>query len=141
MAREGLGAWRGWASFSDATPRRCYAIAAPEGARAPAWASVSVWPERGRRGEVHVRLSRPARPGSAAIADVNGAPFALAARGADAWAATREGERALVAAMRRGVALRVTARDERGRSFADIYRLNGAATAIDAALIACARPE
>lgn len=138
-AREAVGAWQGWAAFSDAEPRRCYAIAGPDFARAPGWASVASWPGRNRRTEVHFRLTRAARPGSAAIADVDGAPFALTVRGADAWAATRDGERALVAAMRRGVSLRVQSRDERGRPFVDGYRLAGAASAIDAALIACAR--
>lgn len=136
--RTPVGAWAGWAAFADEGPRPCYAIAAPELARAPAWTSVAVWPARGRRGELHVRLSRAVRPGSAVIATVDDVPFALVARGANAWAATREGERAQVAAMRRGVSMRIQSRDERGRAFTDAYRLGGAASAIDAALIACA---
>ena len=111
-------------------------------AGAEGWAAVSAWPKRNVRGELHFRLSRVVRPGSAVILTIDDVPFTLTASGRDAWAATRDGERAAVAAMRRGVAMAVRSRDERGRAFLNGYRLAGAASAIDAMLIACAtRPR
>lgn len=139
-ARDLVGVYSGWAAFAEPAARRCHATAGAEPpAAGDAALSVSAWPGRNVRGEVHARLSRPSRPGSAVILSIDGAPFTLAARGRDAWAATRDGERAMVAAMRRGVGARVYGRDERGRQIADGYRLAGAASAIDAMLIACAR--
>ena len=46
---------------------------------------------------------------------------------------------AIVAAMRSGSRMSVTATDRGGNRFTDRYSLAGVATAIDAATIACAR--
>lgn len=46
---------------------------------------------------------------------------------------------AIVAAMRSARSMNVSARDARGRRFADSYALDGGATAMDAATIGCAR--
>ena len=45
---------------------------------------------------------------------------------------------AIIAAMRGARSMRVEARDQRGRRFADRYLLDGAPTAIDAAAAGCA---
>ena len=46
---------------------------------------------------------------------------------------------AIVAAMRSAGAMSVSARDAAGRRFTDRYSLAGAATAMDAATVGCAR--
>lgn len=138
-ARETIGVYKAWASFRDQRPDRCYAIAAPIVAGGGAFASVSSWPRRRVAGQLHFRLYRAARAGSAILLNVDGQVFQLVGRGADAWAPDRSADRAIVAAMRTGVTMAISARDERGAGLTHAFALNGAATAIDAAALACAR--
>ena len=77
--RQALGVFGGWAAFRD--PGRCYAIAAAvAGPRAEGWRpffSVGNWPARGPGGQIHVRLSRAKRDGSAVLARIDGTSFQL----------------------------------------------------------------
>lgn len=132
-----VGVHHGWAAFRDDAPPRCYAIAAPENRIRGAFASVGAWPARGVSGQVHVRFHRPARAGSAVVLTIGDSLFQLVARGEIAWARSPTADRAIIAAMRTGVAMTVRARDENGGAMAFQYALNGAATAIDAAMLAC----
>ena len=134
-ARESLGVFDGWAAFSDASPRRCYAVAKAQGKPpAPAYATVSHWPGKGVRGAVHIVLSREvAATGKVRLA-VGEKRFELVAKGRNAWAADARQDAAIVAAMRAGTRMSVS-----GAGFADRYSLAGAATAIDAATVGCAR--
>lgn len=118
---------------------RCYAIALPVVAADGAFASVANWPARRVPGQLHVRLGRPARAGSAILLTIEGRPFQLVGRGVDAWAPNAATDRAIVAAMRAGVSMSVAARDAAGRSFGHAFPLSGAATAIDAAVLGCRR--
>ena len=65
--------------------------------------------------------------------------FALVAGAADAWAADRRMDAAVVAAMRSSATMSVTARTASGRTFTDTYPLAGAASAMDAAMLGCAQ--
>ncbi len=138
-ARETIGVYEGWGAFRDATPARCFAIARPvrAGGRAGGWTSVATWPGSPLRASLHVRLSR-ARDRSAPVTlTVGERRFALVANTRDAWAADAPSDRAIVAALRGGRSMSVEAVAPGGAPFADVYRLAGAATAIDAAGIAC----
>ena len=146
-AKDSLGVFGEWGAFRDPAVPRCYAIAAAEpragsGAdraeHAP-FASVGTWPERGVRGQVHVRLSRNAASRSAVSLRLGGQSFALTGSGPDAWAQDRRMDAAIVAAMRSAATMTVSARDRNGRRFTDRYSLAGAATALDAATVGCAR--
>ncbi|WP_299648848.1 invasion associated locus B family protein [Sphingomonas bacterium] len=138
--REAIGVYGGWGAFRDASPRRCFAIARPivGRGRATGFASVANWPGRGLSSSLHIRLSR-ARDRSAGVTlSVGERRFALVANTADAWAADAPSDRAIVAALRSGRSMSVEAVGLGGRPFADTYALAGAATAIDAAALACA---
>lgn len=137
QARETVGVYKAWGAFSDESPRRCYAVSAPLVPGGRAFASVADWPARRVVNQLHLRLYRPARAGSAVLLTIDDRVFQLVGRGADAWAPNRTIDRAIVAAMRTGVSMAVTARDERGNGFSHAYALSGAATAIDAAALAC----
>ena len=63
--------------------------------------------------------------------------FILAAGTRDAWATDAPSERAIVDAMRSGRSMSVEGVGAGGAPFADVYALAGAATAIDAATLAC----
>ncbi len=137
-ARETIGVYGGWGAFSDDSPRRCYAIAQPVDPRQRAgFLSVATWPGQNIRGQLHVQLSRP-RAGTARVTlSVGERRFDLVANDSDAWAPDARTDAAIVAAMRSGRSLSVEALDRGGTPFADTYALSGAATAIDAAALAC----
>jgi hypothetical protein len=140
-ARETIGAYKGWAAFRDAVPARCYAIAEPVRAGGSAgwrpFASVATWPGRGLGESLHIRLSRERDPSRPVTLSVGDRRFVLAADRIDAWATDGPSDRALVAAIRSGRSMSVEAVGAGGRPFADVYALGGAATAIDAAALAC----
>lgn len=142
--RERHGIFFEWGAFEERNPAKCFAMARamPRYGRKeqPAFAAIGFWPERGVRGQVHVRLSRVAREGATAILRIDDRSFLLTARGADAWASGAREDAAILAAMRTGVAMTVESRSRTGSLFRDRYRLRGAASAIDAAAIACAPP-
>jgi hypothetical protein len=138
-----LGVYGQWASFEKEKPRNCYAIAAPFRApRAGEWkpfAAIGYWPQRKLRGQVHFRLSREKREGSAVLLRIADRTFQLLAGKADAWAPDRTADAMIVSAMRSGVDMTIETRAANGALIRDSYRLLGAATAIDAAAIACAK--
>ena len=136
-----LGIFGTWGAFVG--DGRCYAIAAPF--RAPAaegwrpFAAVGHWPGRGTGGQLHVRLSRQKREGSAVMLRIDGRGYQLRGGGRDAWAADARADDEILAAMRTGIEMAVETRAVGGQAVRDHYRLRGAATAMDAAAIACAR--
>jgi hypothetical protein len=135
-----LGIFGGWGAF--AANGRCYAIAEPEGRPrgqgAQPSASISFWPERGIRGQVGVRFAWPKRAGSAVLLRIDERTFQLIGGGAEAWAPDAAADAEIAAAMRTGVTMSVETRSTTGGLIRDVYRLRGAATAMDAAAIACA---
>lgn len=141
-AKDSLGVFGHWGAFRDPGAGRCYAIAVPELSRATReyqpFAAVGTWPARGVRGQVHFRLSRKLAPRPALTLSIGGQRFALSGGGGDAWAADRTMDASIVAAMRSAGTMWVGGRDNSGRRFSDAYRLDGAATAMDAASVGCA---
>lgn len=146
-AKDSLGVFGDWGAFRDPAVPRCYAIAAAEArtgqavreGSGQAFASVGTWPRRDVRGQVHVRLSRNAAAGATVSLSIGGERFALTGGGADAWAQDRRMDAAIVAAMRSAGSMSVSARDRAGNRFTDRFSLDGAATAMDAATVGCAR--
>jgi hypothetical protein len=138
---QSVGIFGQWGAFRDTT--RCYAISEPAGPRRRegerAFASVGYWPGRNIRGQVHFRFARPKRPGSAVLLRIDDRTFQLIGGGIDGWAPDAAADAAIVSAMRTGVAMSVETRSQNGSLLRDDYPLRGAATAIDAAAIACAR--
>ena len=137
---QSLGVFGDWGSFSR--EGRCYAIAEPVDAPpASAWrpfAAIGHLPARHAGGQLNIRLSREKRPGSAVLLNIDGRSFQLVGGGHDAWAADAGADREIQAAMRTGVDMVVETRSIEGLLVRDHYRLRGAATAMDAAAIACA---
>lgn len=130
-----------WVALTRPDGRSCTALArsellAPKGRDQ---ARMSFTFDRGgpRWGELHVRLSRPARPGSSVLLIAGGRPFQLVGRGADAWSRGPAQEAAIIAAVRASGDLRVRFRGF-ASGYTDRYLLAGAPTAIDAAAAACA---
>ncbi|WP_242129086.1 hypothetical protein [Sphingobium sp. Sx8-8] len=139
LARDSLGVFEAWGAFRDPAAPRCYAIAMPVTARSEGFAAVGSWPRQQVRGQVHFRLSRMRASDAAVILNVGDRRFTLVAGQVDAWAPDARTDAAIVATMRSATSMSVQTRDARGRGFADTYALRGAATAIDAAALGCAR--
>ncbi len=146
-AKDSLGVYSSWAAFRDPGALRCYAIAQP---RDPVlesekireytpYATIATWPRRSVRNQVHVRLSRKIGQDARVRMVIGNKGFTLTGGGGDAWGEDKAMDAAIVAAMRSGARMNITSRDSRGRRFTDRYTLKGAATAIDAAVLGCAK--
>lgn len=146
MARDSLGIFENWGAFRDPgagqSSPRCYAIAQPamrHGQSSRGFASVGTWPRQKVRGQLHIRLSRALAAKAAVTLTVGERRFTLVAGQMDAWATDARGDAQIVAAMRSASSMSVTGVGANGRGFADSYALRGAATAIDAAALGCAK--
>ncbi|MBN8820042.1 MAG: hypothetical protein J0I80_15120 [Sphingomonas sp.] len=143
-ARDVLGVFQRWGAFRDAQQGRCFAIAQPlaGGWESSPWrpfAAVGYWPRQGLRGQFAVRLSHALAPGNGATLTVGEQRFILNGGGADVWAGDRRADAAIIAAIRSGQSMAISGRARAGGRFTDRYDLRGAATAIDAAALGCAR--
>lgn len=142
-ARDSLGVFDGWGAFRDPLVPRCYAIAQPATVRGKRqyrpFASVGHWPMRGVRGQFHLRLSRAMAQDSTVTLTIGVRRFTLAGGGGDAWAADKAMDAAIVAAMRSAREMTASADGADGRVVRNVYLLKGAATALDAAALGCAR--
>lgn len=141
-ARTSLGTFDGWGAFKDDNPARCYAIAQPVRGNGGKWrpfASVATWPIARVRGQVHIRLGRETLASAPVTLTIGNRRFAMVAGGADVWAPDPRADAAIVAAMRSAPSMRIATRAASGAGFAETYLLKGAATAMDAAALGCAR--
>jgi hypothetical protein len=140
-ARVVIGVFDSWGAFRDDRPRRCFAAAEPAAAmRGGGWrpfAAVSTFPDRGVRGQVNIRLRLRKLRGAPVFLSIGERRFRLIAGGSDAWAQGPAQDAAIIAAMRSGSSMSIETRAQDGRAFVDVYRLRGAATAIDAAALGC----
>lgn len=142
-ARDSLGVFSSWGAFRDPQVPRCYAIAkaAPSTMQRDynPFASVGTWPKRGIRGQVHFRMSRKMAAEPRIQVAISGKRFTMTGGGGDAWAPDKATDAAIVAAMRSASSMSISATDSRGRRFSNTYDLAGAATAMDAATVGCAK--
>jgi len=143
LARESLGLYGNWGAFRDPLVPRCYAIAMADPSAMSRdyqpYAAIGTWPRRGARSQVHLRLSRKLAQGKQVTLRIGGQRIVLTAGGGDAWPSSDTDNAAIIAAMRSAPSMTVSARDAKGRPFANTWALPGAASAMDAALIGCAR--
>lgn len=142
-ARESLGLYATWGAFRDPLIPRCYAIAMADpsasGRDYQPYAAIGTWPRRGARSQIHFRLSRKLAPSAPITVRIGDKRIALTGGGGDAWPRSEGDNAAIIAAMRSAPGMTVNARDTHGRGFANTWQLAGAASAMDAALIGCAR--
>ncbi len=141
-ARTSLGTFDGWGAFKDDSFPRCYAIAQPVRGGGGKWkpfASVATWPQARVRGQVHIRLGREKLASAPVTLTIGDRRFAMVAGGADVWAPDPRVDAAIVAMMRSAPSMSIATRAATGAGFAETYALKGAATAMDAAALGCAR--
>jgi hypothetical protein len=144
-ARNALGVHGAWAAFRDGKPARCFAVSEPDRAISPAepeWRpffSIATWPDNKVEGQVHIRMSKQRKPGTPLRLTVGAARFGMISSGAEAWAPDPATDRAIIAALRTSRRATIVGRARDGTMIRDGYLLAGAATAVDAARLACAR--
>jgi len=142
-ARETIGIYGNWGAFRDPLAPRCYAIAKANPSTMKRdyepYATIGTWPKRGRRNQVHFRMSRKLASDPRISVRIGGRNFALIGGGGDAWAADARTNAAITAAMRSASEMTVSASGADGRRFSNTWKLAGAASAMDAAAIGCAR--
>lgn len=135
-----LGVFGLWGAFTE--KNRCYAIAEPLQPRrngpSSAFASVGWFPAQGVKGQLHIRFAEPKRQGSAVLLRIDERTFQLVGGGQNAWAPDARADAEITGAMRSGLEMRVETRNARGGLIRESFALRGAATALDAAAIACA---
>ena len=135
LAKVSLGVYDGWGAFRDEQQRRCYAIAEPPYKnRNRPYASVGFWPQKGVRAQVYFRLSRPVSEGAKLSVSIGDQRYHLRSAGRNSWAFDARTDAAIIAAMRSAKSMSV-----QGGGVVDTYQLRGAASAIDAAALSCAR--
>lgn len=141
-AQNSLGVFSGWGAFENKASGRCYAIAKaqpdPRQRERQPYMTVTSVPHQRIAGQIYWRLSRTPSKSAPVGVQIGPTYFRIAARGPDAWAQDATQDAAMNAALRGAEQLSVIYRDNKGRRFSDRYRLTGAATAIDAAALACA---
>ncbi|HKX79634.1 MAG TPA: hypothetical protein VJM34_14035 [Novosphingobium sp.] len=142
-ARDSIGLYAQWGAFRDAAVPRCYAIAkaVPSSLKRDyqPYASIGTWPRRALRNQVHFRASRKISPAATIVLTLGAQRFELVGGGGDAWPADRQKNAAIVAAMRSAPNMTLSTRDVSGRRFSNSWNLAGAASAMDAASLGCAR--
>ncbi|WP_340140842.1 hypothetical protein [Novosphingobium sp. MBES04] len=142
-ARESLGLYGDWGVFRDPVVPRCYAIA--KAAPSQLWrdyepfAAIGTWPKRGQRNQLHFRVSRAMAKDSAISLRVGSERFRLIGGGGDAWPVDDAENAAIIAAMRAAPHMTLSATGAKGGRFSNTWELQGAASAIDSALLGCAR--
>lgn len=129
-----------WATFDRDS--ECVAVSRAQRVTADraAQASVEIGFDRAgaRTGQLAVRLGHTPRRGSDVLLTIGDRPFQLIARDALAWSKGALQETAILGAMRTAEVMRVEGRSAAGGRFVDVYLLDGAPGAIDAAAAACA---
>ncbi|VXC81926.1 hypothetical protein [Sphingomonas sp. 8AM] len=139
-----LGVWQHWAALRETPGPRCLAIAQPlrrDGTtdRRGGFALVAARQGPTRAPAIHFHLTRPRGEGAPLTLVIGDRRFALAGNRESAHAADAQTDRAIVGAMRGAAAMTLTTLDTNGRTLSETYPLSGAATAIDAAQLGCAR--
>ena len=142
-ARDSLGMFGEWGAFRDPQVPRCYALAKAVPSTLQRdyqpYADVAWWPRQGVRGQVHFRLSRRLAANGPITLFLGRNRFSLTGGGGDAWAPDKATDAAIIAAMRASAEMIVNARGADGRAFSNTWKLDGAASAMDAAAVGCAQ--
>ncbi len=143
MAKDLIGIYQGWAAFAEPDDASCYAIAQPtevvgrDSQKGNSAFTVGFWPEKYQNYQIYVRFSRDRSSNSIVTLSAGGRRFRLDGNRTEAWAKDQRMNMAIIAAMRASASMSITSIGRDGRAIVDVYRLRGAASAIDSAALAC----
>lgn len=141
-----------WPVYVQDNPTRCWIISTPTGTTASRGGQdvsgnisrddvlfyVSFWPDDGRVGEISYTGGYQFAVGSNVIVAVGEAEFALYTEGPMSWAGSPQDDARIIAAMRDGTEMVVTATSTRGTEVVDTFTLQGFSLAMNDAQVRCA---
>ncbi len=140
-----INIFSGWAVFAenDSAAKHCYAIAQPtelagrDSLKGNSSFIIGFWPQRSQNYQIYVRFSRERSSNSIVTLSAGGRRFRLDGNRVEAWARDKPMDMAIIAALRSSASMSIESIGRDGRAIVDAYKLRGAATAIDAAALAC----
>ena len=139
-----LGTFNAWTAFSDGAgaDRYCYMVATPESAaladrRGDIYVLVYHRPEGEEFNVVQVDIGYTFQDGAEAEITIKDETWKLFTREGTAWAYSAEDDKAIVAAMRKGLTMNVKGTSSRGNPTTDEYSLRGVSAAHGAISRAC----
>lgn len=136
-----------WTVFAGSSPKECWAVSPPKSTvntkdgkpvevkRGDIRLYVAYRP--GSAGEVSFSGGYPFRSGSTVSVDVGGQKFDLFTEGENAWTGSTSEDAKLIAALRAGSSVTLTAMSSRGTKTADTFSLSGITAATNAAKAKC----
>ncbi len=135
-----LGTFQDWRTFSflEGGNKVCYMLSVPTQARhgnrqrGDIYALVTHRPAQESFNVVSFIAGYTYKPGSEVTVNIGSRSFKLFTEGDGAWARDGETDRALVAAIRRGLTMEVRGESSRGTQTRDTYSLRGSSSALDA---------
>lgn len=147
-SRRHLGSYRDWDAFVYGTgpSRTCHIISVPKSwsaskknvRRGDIYVMVSHKPEYAILGEVSAVMGYPVRQGSEATVTVDGRNrMKFFTEGSTAWAYDPKDDTRMVANMKRGNGMVISATSQRGTTTTDRYSLSGFTAAYNAITKAC----
>lgn len=134
-----------WSVFEDKDPRECWAVSAPtETVNTKDGRVVAVRrgdillmtfyrPDAGVRGQVTFTGGYPFAGGSTVNVNVGGNEFEMFTEGEWAWPASTADDAKIIAALKRGASVVLTARSGRGTVTKDTFSLSGYTAAVEEA--------
>lgn len=140
-----LGESGDWAAYAYKAKggKVCYIVSQPKGSapknakRDPVFFLITHRPGQSVRNEVSTIIGYPFKKDTNVEVAVDEANFTLFSNGDGAWADTRDKDKKVVAAMKKGKAMTVKGTSERGTETTDTYSLRGISGALDKIEAAC----
>ena len=140
-----VGTFSDWSAFTQPQDgaKICYVGGIPkkeEGdyqRRGDTYTLVTHRPKDNVKGELSVEAGYTYKPDSEVELDIDGTTFRLFTKDGNAWAYTRDADKALVAAMKKGRQMIIRGTSSRGTLTTDTYSLKGFTAAIRAIDKAC----
>lgn len=141
-----------WPVYVQDNPTRCWIVASPSGTTASRDGQdvsgnisrdtvlfyVSFWPNDGRVGEISYTGGYQFAGDSSVIVAVGDDTFELYTEGPMSWAGSPQDDTRIIAAMRDGTQMVVTASSTRGTEVVDTFSLQGFELAMNDAQVRCA---
>ena len=144
LAREALGTFNSWTAFSDGngTDRYCYMVATPRKSqladrRGDIFTIVTHWPGDRKYDVIQVEIGYPLKAKSEVEVVIDRKTWKLFTVDGNAWAYEAKDDKAIVAAMRKGIKMVVKGTSARGNATSDEYSLKGVTRAHKAIGKAC----
>lgn len=131
-----------WSIFVEDNPTQCWIVSSPKETvntrdgrvvavtRSEILLFVSYWPGAGKLGEVSFTGGYPFDEGSTVKLEISGSSFDLFTTGETAWAASKEEDNKIIAAMKRGAEAFLTGVSSRGTTTRDKFSLLGFTAAL-----------